>query len=136
MDRQIVQRAVDQFFTARLTNDPEAVLTLFAEGAKVRMAGDETASEIAHQTSNAAQLRDSVINLVSTWHWSSADVSSLLIDDDSAAVRYQLTATYVPSGVTVQVESMDQLYFDSAGLITQMIEFVDTAKTEQLVQQA
>ena len=132
LDRDSIQRAVDNFFATRLTNDPDKVFALFASDATVRMAGAESASDIAHRTANQEELKASVTKLVTAWQWSRVDISSTLIEGNSAAVRYDLTTEHVATGLVLDAESMDQFYFDEDLLITEMIEFVDTAKAEEL----
>ena len=132
LDRDSIQRAVDNFFATRLANDPDKVFALFASDATVRMAGAESASDIAHRTANQEELKASVTKLVTAWQWSRVDISSTLIEGNSAAVRYYLTTEHVATGLVLDAESMDQFYFDEDLLITEMIEFVDTAKAEEL----
>ena len=132
MERQTIQDAVDNFYSTRLTNDSEKVIGLFSEGARTRIAGAEDVSKIAHSSSNRDELSANVQATVRSWEWHDVDVQSTLVEGASAAVRYQLTTKHVASGITVDAECMDQFYFDDDLLITEMIEFVDTAKAEQL----
>ena len=132
MKREAVEAAVAAFFDARLSNEADALLGRFAEGAKVRVAGATGASGIAGQTSTDAELRATVAALLCDWRWMSVEVRSLLIDGNAAAVRYTLQTTHLPTQVVSESESMDQFFFDETGRITEMIEFVDTAKVAQL----
>ncbi|MEM7001845.1 MAG: nuclear transport factor 2 family protein [Pseudomonadota bacterium] len=132
MDRTQMESLVIGFYDVRLQNKPQAILNLLAPSAQMRVAGATNASPIAHQTTTPEELRASVESLVGNWQWTNIEMLSLLIDGNSAAARYTLQTTHVPTGQKVTAEMMDQFYFDDAGNITELIEFVDTAMVAQL----
>jgi len=132
MNRDQVELAVTNFFSTRMKNKPNDVLGLFAEGAKVRMAGASAASSIAHRTKTTEELRASIDGLVSTWQWIDVQIHSLLIEGNSAAVRYDIKTIHLPTGTELASEAMDQFFFDDESRITELVEFVDTARVAQL----
>ncbi|MEM7080375.1 MAG: hypothetical protein AAF513_17290 [Pseudomonadota bacterium] len=132
MDRDQVQNALAGFFAARVQNRPEDVLEKFAQGACVRMAGASEASPIAHSAQTKDELHDSIFGLVSIWQWHDIEILATVIEDNTAAVRYQIKTTHVPTGSEQISESMDQFYFDESGKIIELIEFVDTALVAQI----
>ncbi len=96
------------------------------------MAGSNEASSIAHHTQTTDELHASIRSLVTTWQWTGFEIHSVLVEGNSAAARYELNTVHVPTGTAFTSESMDQFYFDGDGKITEMVEFVDTARVAQL----
>ena len=132
MDREQIKNHVNNFYDTRSHNSAAEVLALFASDAQIRLAGAVDASRIAHQTTTPDELSDSVSDLVGTWTWINVDLLSVLIEGNSAAARYIIHAKHKPSGQEITAECMDQFFFDNTGKITELIEFVDTAKVAQL----
>ena len=70
--------------------------------------------------------------LTDTWKWISVDFESVIVDGQSAAVRYQLHTLYIPTNTEIDTHVMDQLVFNEDGKLTEFYEFVDTAFVERL----
>ena len=132
MNREQTEAAVNGFFSARMKNQPSEVFETFADGAKVRMAGAQDASSIAHRTQTTEELQASIEGLVGDWKWTDLQMLSILVDGNSASARYDLSAIHLPTGTQVSTESMDQFYFNDQAKITELIEFVDTALVAQI----
>ena len=131
-----LESAARNFLVERLKNDPKVTLALFAADGAVRFPGAGEASQIAHVTSGRDELIASVDRLLGAWRWDTVNVHSVFTADGCVAIRYSLTAVHLPSGIPIATESMNEFHFDTQGKITQLIEFVDTAKAEQLQAQA
>src|SRR6266403_1750677 len=82
-----------------------------------------------------ARLRDQVTELIRVWTWKKIDTYNLVIDGDTAAVRYQLTAVFNPSGELITTEIVDVVKV-SAHKVVEFHQFVDTAAIERLVARA
>lgn len=136
MSKKDIVAAVNRFFAARSSNDAGAVLALFAPGAMIRIAGAQDASPIAATASTADEMNAMAEDLISNWLWRDYRIESCVVDDNVAVVRYMHDLTHAPSGRRFRAETLDEFHFDANLLITQMIEFVDTALVQQIEQGA
>ncbi|MEO1043095.1 MAG: nuclear transport factor 2 family protein [Pseudomonadota bacterium] len=135
MDKSATADFVNRFYAARIANDVAAVTDLFSDTAHVELAGaaDDPTLNKAEQT--ASGIRAFVDVLVSTWVWHGIDMQSLVIDGESAATRYRLEVTHVPSGTRVSTDIADHFQLRD-GLIVSFVEFVDTGLVERLSAEA
>ena len=132
MTKSEIEAHIHQVYDARLKNDASVYLPKFAHDAIVQISGDIGASEIAFKTDSAADLAGVMQKLTDTWKWMSVDFKSVIVDGQSAAVRYQLRTLYVPTNTEIDTHVMDQLVFNEDGKLTEFYEFVDTAFVERL----
>lgn len=132
MTREKIRKAVDALYATRLTNEPEACLKSFAEDGSFAIAGAKGIKGIGPLVRGKNAFKPMLAQLVATWRWTKVDPIAVLIDGQSAAVRYKLTTTHVPSGKSVVTEIMDHFVFDENAQIREMVQFVDTAAIERM----
>jgi len=122
-------------YEARLSNDVERCMQFFTPQSTFRLAGSANASSIARASDSLSAIRDQVTELIRVWTWKKIDTYNLVIDGDTAAVRYQLTAVFNPSGELITTEIVDVVKV-SAHKVVEFHQFVDTAAIERLVARA
>lgn len=100
-----------------------------------QLAGSANASSVARASDSPAAIRDHVTELVRTWTWKKMEIYNRIIDGHTAAVRYQLTTVFNPSGELITTEIVDVVKV-SERKVAEFHQFVDTAAIERLVSRA
>ncbi|SRR6266404_645697 len=135
MIRTEFEQWLRDLYEARLSNDVERCMRFFTAQSTFRLAGSANASSIARASDTLSAIRDQVTELIRVWTWKKIDTYNLVIDGDTAAVRYQLTAVFNPSGELITTEIVDVVKV-SAHKVVEFHQFVDTAAIERLVARA
>jgi ketosteroid isomerase-like protein len=135
MTRTEFERWLQDFYEARLSNDVERCMGFFTARSTFQLAGSAKASSIARASDSLAAIRDQVGELVRTWTWKKMETYNRVIDGDTAAVRYQLTTVFNPSGELITTEIVDVVKV-SESKVVEFHQFVDTAAIERLVARA
>jgi len=134
MNRSEFEQWLHNFYEARLSNDAHRCMQFFAAHSKFRLAGSADASAIARASDSLSAIRDQVTELVRVWTWKNMKIYDQVIDGDTAAVRYQLTTVFNPSGESITTEIVDVVKV-SEQKVVEFHQFVDTAAIERLVAQ-
>ena len=132
MSQDDVEAVARGYYEARLANDPAKCLEFLGAGTRIRIAGAPETNPIATDAQDVAAVKASVEELVGVFQWQSMDIRALLVDGDTAAVHYDLTATYVPTGSTESTEIVDIVRV-ADGQIASITEFVDTALVAKMM---
>jgi hypothetical protein len=135
MIRTEFEQWLRDLYEARLSNDVERCMQFFTAQSTFRLAGSANASSIARASDTLSAIRDQVTELIHVWTWKKIDTYNLVIDGDTAAVRYQLTAVFNPSGELITTEIVDVVKV-SAHKVVEFHQFVDTAAIERLIARA
>ena len=128
-------RWLQDFYAARLSNEVDRCMPFFNAHSTFQLAGSANASSIARASDTLSAIRDQVTELIHVWTWKKIDTYNLVIDGDTAAVRYQLTAVFNPSGELITTEIVDVVKV-SAHKVVEFHQFVDTAAIERLIARA
>ena len=126
MSRAEAEKVVRDVYSARLSNDVERVCDQFLSDGCLVINGDPAESAIALRAAGRPSLDEMLDALIQRWEWLEQDIERVLIDGDHAAVQYQLTARFKPTGEVVQTTICDLLTFRS-GKLAEVVQFVDTA---------
>jgi ketosteroid isomerase-like protein len=126
------ERWLQDFYEARLSNDVARCMPFFTTHSTFQLAGSANASSIARASDSLAAIRDHVTELVRTWTWKTMEIYNRVIEGDTAAVRYQLTTVFNPSGESITTEIVDVVKV-SERKVVEFHQFVDTAAIERLV---
>jgi len=132
VNRTDFEQWLQDFYQARLSNDVERCMQFFAAHSKFRLAGAANASTIARTSDSLSAIRDQVTELVRVWTWKDMEIYNRVIDGDTAAVRYQLTTLFNPTGDLITTEIVDVARV-SERKVVEFHQFVDTAAIERLV---
>lgn len=136
MERVAIEQRLKSLVDARLEGSLEGCLEHFSEKAEFQLAGSPEASQVVGKVSGRGELRELLAMLFATWRWERVDFLKVITDGDEAAVRYELKATFVPTGTAIETEIMDHFVFDAEGRIVSVTQFVDTALAQKLMEQA
>jgi hypothetical protein len=128
-------RWLQDFYAARLSNEVDRCMPFFNAHSTFQLAGSANASSVARASDSLAAIRDHVTELVRTWTWKKMEIYNRVIDGDTAAVRYQLTTVFKPSGELITTEIVDVVKV-SERKVVEFHQFVDTAAIERLVARA
>jgi ketosteroid isomerase-like protein len=126
MSRAETEKVVRDVYSARLSNDLKRVCDCFLPDACLVINGDPGAGSIALRVAGQPDVEKMLTALLQQWEWLEQDIERILIDGDHAAVQYQLTARFKPTGEVVQTTICDLLTLRS-GKLAEVIQFVDTA---------
>lgn len=132
MSEASVKAVVEAFYRSRLANDVERCVAHFVPDGVLRLAGLPQ-----HSTpgGDAQDLRRIYADLIGAWDWRGMEIESFTIEGGRAVVHYRLHAVFRPTGEAVHSELVD-LFTVHEGRITSIVEFVDTARVEQLMKKA
>lgn len=136
MDRNAVVKAVHELYESRLLNEVEPCLSRFSDNVTFQLAGSASASDIASTVSGLGNFRNMLGTLISVWQWRNVAFKSILIDGNEAAIKYDLTTTFTPTNEEITTEIMDHVVFDSQLKAVSIVQFVDTALVQQLINRA
>lgn len=136
MNRTNVERAIDNFYKARLSNQTSQCLACFTDDATLELSGSNDASAIAGQVTGRSQLEAMIDTLIGAWDWHEIENVHSIIDGGSVAVRYKLIATFTPTKETIETQVMDNIEFDEDMKVKTMTQFVDTAMVQKLINNA
>ena len=135
MIRADLEQWLQDFYQARVSNDIERCMLFFTVHSTFRLAGSMNASSIARSSDSLSAVRDQVMELIRVWTWKKIDIYNVVIDGDTAAVRYQLTTVFNPLGELITTEIVDVVTV-SERKVVEFHQFVDTAAIERLVARA
>ena len=121
-----VKAIIESFHRHRQANDVEGCLAYFSPDATFRMAGSADASGIAGSHKGAEAVRQLLSALIANWEWKSVRIDSVIIQNERAALHFELAAVFKPNLTPVNTEIVDILTVRD-GKITSFVEFVDTA---------
>ena len=135
MIRADFEQWLQDFYRARVSNDVERCMQFFTVHSTFRLAGSMNANSIARASDSLSAVRDQVTELIRVWTWKKIDIYNLVIDGDTAAVRYQLTTAFNPLDELITTEIVDVVTV-SERKVVEFHQFVDTAAIERLVARA
>lgn len=132
MSTESVTAVVEAFYRSRLANDVERCVAHFVPHGMLRIAGLES-----HSTpgSDAETLRRIYSDLIAAWDWRGMTVDSITVQGGRAVVHYRLDVVFRLTGEAFQTELVD-LFTVHEGRITSIVEFLDTARVEQMMKKA
>ncbi len=129
MNREELERSIHAFYASRLSNDAETVLAEFAPDGEFVMEGSQRFSPVVAanaKAQGAQEFADMIRQVVGLWDWRKQEFVSILIENDRAAVCYDLTTVFTPTGEEITTRLVD-LWTVEDGKIKSLHEFVDTA---------
>jgi ketosteroid isomerase-like protein len=133
MDRQTIQSLLDQAYEARRSGDIEGLLGTFHPEATFEIAGSKAGSASAVTVRGQQEFRETLTKLVATFNFLERTIISCLIDGNRAAVHSRVKLECAPTNKITTTDLLDLWKFDN-GKVVELIEFVDTAAVNDLVQ--
>ena len=106
-DRLQVEQLVRELHTARLEGDLERLCALYADDARLRIAGSTDGKPIAIAAAGIAEIRPWLSILVKTFRLTQYTILSLSIDVPRAAAHWRVDIHSKITGVVVPTELVD-----------------------------
>jgi len=121
-DRQPIEQLVRELHRARLEGDLERLTALYADEARLRIAGSTDGKPVAIAAIGIAEIRPWLSILLKTFRLTQYTILSLSIDAPRAAAHWQVDIHSKITGVVVPTELVD-LIDVRGGKISSHIEF-------------
>jgi ketosteroid isomerase-like protein len=121
-DRLQVEQLVRELHTARLEGDLERLCALYADEARLRIAGSTDGKPIAIAATGSAEIRPWLAVLVKTFRLTQYTILSLSIDVPRAAAHWRVDIHSKITGVVVPTELVDLIEVRD-GRIASHVEF-------------
>ena len=122
LDRLQVEQLVRELHTARLAGDLERLCALYADEARLRIAGSTDGKPIAIAAIGSAEIRPWLSVLVKTFRLTQYTLLSLSIDVPRAAAHWRVDIHSKITGVVIPTELVDLIEV-RGGRIASHIEF-------------
>ncbi len=132
MNRADVEAIVKRYFDLRLTNDIDAICSVFADAVHFRISGAASPSELLAAGRVRQPIRPMTEAMTGLWHWLGYHIDEMLIDDDRAVVLFSAQIRFAPSGEVIDTEYCNFFKVENGGIV-EFIEFCDTAHVNQLL---
>jgi ketosteroid isomerase-like protein len=121
-DRQQIEQLIRELHTARVEGNLEALCALYADEARLRIAGSTDGKPIAIAAIGINEIRPWLSILVKTFRLTQYTILSLSVDVPRAAAHWRVDIHSKITGVVVPTELVD-LIDVRAGRISSHIEF-------------
>jgi len=121
-DRLQVEQLVRELHTARLEGNLERLCALYADEARLRIAGSTDGKPIAIAATGSAEIRPWLAVLVKTFRLTQYTILSLRIDVPRAAAHWRVDIHSKITGIVVPTELVDLIEV-RGGRIASHIEF-------------
>lgn len=106
-DRAQIDRLLREFYAARLGGDLDGLCRIFADNAKLEIAGASQSNPIAISATGVSKIRTWLALLIKTSHLSDQVIVSMIIEDERAAVRWRAKIRSKITGATVPTDFID-----------------------------
>ena len=134
MKREDMLVHIRRLYDARLSNNVEEILPLFASAGSFRISCHESGSLFPPAVASEEGRRTVLENLVSNWEWLKLEDRNAIVDENCAAVHYILHARNLVSGEEINCEMLDKVTLNEEGKVIEFIEFFDTGYVASLAQ--
>lgn len=132
-DRGTIETLIHQIYEARRVGDVEKTLAAFHPDGKFVIAGAKAITSAATAIQGHGEIRPALAGLIAAFEFVQRDIVSMLIENDRAAVHSRVKLRFVPKNRTVTTDLLD-LWTFTDGKIVELVEFVDTALVNDLMQ--
>ena len=130
MERSEIESALREAYARREANDPVSAGAIFAPDATYRVAGSKDHCGAVRSVS-ASDMGPALNQLFSVFRAKKFDITSMLIDDDHAAVTIRATFDFTPTGETISTD-LAHFWTFRDGQAIELLEFLDTAHVVSL----
>src|SRR5579863_4926010 len=121
-ERHKIEQLLRDLYAARIGANLDALVGLFAPGARFRIAGTSDGKPIAIAATGREQIRPWLGLLVKTFRISNHEILSMTIEGARAAAHWEAQIHSKVTGVIVPTEFVDLVSVED-GLISSYIEF-------------
>jgi ketosteroid isomerase-like protein len=131
MTRAEVDQLIRTVYAARVAGDIDAIMSMMAPDVHFALAGDPTASPVAGRLVGIDKLRPQLAGLIKDFKFNRYDITTLVVEGSTAAVRGKANITSALTGATVDMELADFIEVKD-GRIASFVQFCDTAMVARL----
>ena len=131
MTRAEIEQLVRTLYAARVAGDVEAMMAWAAPDVHFALAGDPAASPVAGRLVGIDKLRPQLAGLIKGFKFNRYDITTLVVEGSTAAVRAKANITSAATGATVDMELADFIDVKD-GRIASFVQFCDTAMVARL----
>lgn len=131
MTKNEARDVIEKLLQARLAGDVDAMLDHFGPSFSFGFPGATPPGSLARQSSDRAQLRSHLQDIVAEWRWKGYEIVSLIVDNDQAAVVVRHDLAHATTGTAAVAEVVDIVRFEN-GKIVGVREYTDTAQAARL----
>jgi ketosteroid isomerase-like protein len=121
-ERHKIEQLLRDLYAARIGANLDALVGLFAPGARFRIAGTSDGKPIAISATGREQIRPWLGLLVKTFRISNHEILSMTVEGARAAAHWEAQIHSKVTGVIVPTEFVDLVTVED-GLISSYIEF-------------
>lgn len=121
-ERHKIEQLLRELYAARIGANLDALVGLFAPGARFRIAGTSDGKPIAISATGREQIRPWLGLLVKTFRISNHEILSMTVEGARAAAHWEAQIHSKVTGVIVPTEFVDLVTVED-GLISSYIEF-------------
>jgi ketosteroid isomerase-like protein len=121
-ERHKIEQLLRDLYAARIGANLDALVGLFAPGARFRIAGTSDGKPIAISAAGREQIRPWLGLLVKTFRISNHEILSMTVEGARAAAHWEAQIHSKVTGVIVPTEFVDLVTVED-GLISSYIEF-------------
>lgn len=132
MERVSIERVVRSAYAARVKGDLDGIMKHFGEAASFSLAGSVAVSPVPVAATGASAIREVLRRLVESIDFLAAEIVTMLVDGDRAAVHWRVRLRATTTGQEAQTELVDLIRFEN-GRIVAFHQFADTALANQLL---
>ncbi len=121
-ERASVESIVRELHAARVAGDLERLCRVFAQDARLRIAGSSDGKPIAIDASRLSRIRPWLSILVKTFRLRRYELLSLLVEGEQAAAHWRADIESKITGISVSTELVDLIEVRN-GQIASQVEF-------------
>ncbi|MBR0794213.1 nuclear transport factor 2 family protein [Bradyrhizobium jicamae] len=132
MDREAIQRLVNQAYAARSRGQVEELMEAFGSDATFELFGDKRTLPITCTISGHQNIKQALKQFSTDFEFLEREITSFLVDGDRAAVHSRLKIRFVPKDRTFTTELVDLFRFEN-GKVAELVEFTDTAQLKEII---
>lgn len=133
--REEIEQLVTRFYAIRNAQDVDGTMACIDNSCTFRLVGTDGLDPLTRIADTPEKLRGAAEAFIAAWDISKLDNASLHVDGETAFVHRVGSATFMPTGATIETEIMDKITFRD-GRVVEYLQFADTydlAKTMGII---
>lgn len=134
-DHAASRELVLTLYDLRLENNEYAIRQVCSPDLHFELMGQGSDRIVDHIKGDPDAIRHAFEYITSHWHWVRQDIHDIVCDGNTYAVRYTVTMDYLPLSRRVVMDIADFVTIEN-GLVTKIVEFLDTATIYALMEEA
>lgn len=130
-EHSAIRTLIEKAYAARVEGDLDGLMSYFHPECRFQLMGSVDNEPICHPQEGCAAIREQMAGFIDTFTFSNMETVGLVVDGDSAAYHWRADVTFVPTGNTERLDTVDMLTF-ADGKLRSLSQFTDTASLARL----